>query len=99
MIFTCAPFPHRLHSVVVVVVVVISCGPPARRTVLNSVKIPVTAPNLPFLTSALCDCVTFLFRSLSVYIGRSVLQQVCYSPPCYGAGGGVVGFGLGLDTD
>ena len=98
MIFTCAPFPHRLHSVVVVVVVVISCGPPARRTVLNSVKKSRHCTESSF-SDIRCVIVLRFYSVLSLCFGRSVLQQVCYSPPCYGAGGGVVGFGLGLDTD
>ena len=84
MIITCAPFPHWLHTVVfVVVVVVISCCPPARRTLLNSVKNSRHCTETSFSV-----CYVFIPFSLFFSVcGRSVLQQVCYSPPCYGAGG------------
>ena len=68
---TCAPFPHRLHSVVVVVVVVISWFPPARRTVLNSVKKSRHCTRTSFFLS--------LLRFYSLFSWewrRSVLQQV-----------------------
>ena len=82
---TCAPSPHWLHIVVVVVVVVISWFPPARRTVLNSVKKSRHCTRTSFSLF-----VTFLF-SLSVSGGAVCYNRCLYSPPCYGAGGWVLG--------